>query len=221
MHCLKLLALIPLTVARASLAASDLVVEVDCPDGNTGTMHYADGLTLTAPCAPPLRLEGKAAQDGTLLPLPGPSFRLPGARYLLLGWSSSGGGLQGVHALLLACGDERLRLVDRLDVVTDRAHAGLLVQQDADGSVALGLPPPPEAPLHEPAAWSLSDSGGASALTLESMRRFVYVPLPSNRADPFYAPPAQLGRRPQRVAWIRVSAGGFVLPAEPGASAAP
>lgn len=221
MHCLKLLALIPLAVARASLAASDLKVAVDRPGGNTGTMHYADGLTLTAPCAPPLRLEGKAAQDGTLLPLPGPSFRLPGARYLLLGWSSSGGGLQGVHALLLACGDATLRVVDRLDVVTDRAHAGLLVQQDADGSVALGLPPPPDEPVHEPEAWALSHSGDASALTLDAMRRLAYVPLPPDRADLFYAPPAQLGRRPQRVAWIRVSAGGFVLPAEPGASSAP
>ena len=221
MHCLKLLALIPLTVARASLAASDLVVEVDRPDGDTGTMHYAEGLTLTAPCARPLRLPGSAPDGDTLLPLPGPSFRLPGARYLLLGWSSSGGGLQGVHALLLACGDATLRVVDRLDVVTDRAHAGLLVHQQADGNVALGLPPPPDEPVHEPEAWALSHSGDASALTLDAMRRLAYVPLPPDRADPFYAPPAQLGRRPQRVAWIRVSAGGFVLPAEPGASSAP
>ncbi len=117
--------------------------------------------------------------------------------------------------------EQAVRRARESRLVEAAAPHAVAVRTGADGSVALGLPPPPEAPLHEPAAWSLSDSDGASALTLESMRRFVYVPLPSNRADPFYAPPAQLGRRPQRVAWIRVSAGGFVLPAEPGASSAP
>ena len=217
----RLAALVLVWLPLIASAASDLLVAVAGPGGDTGTMHYAEGLTLTAPCARPLRLPGSAPDGDTLLPLPGPSFRLPGARYLLLGWSSSGGGLQGVHALLLACGDATLRVVDRLDVVTDRAHAGLLVHQDADGNVALGLPPPPDEPVHEPEAWALSHSGDASALTLDAMRRLAYVPLPPDRADPFYAPPAQLGRRPQRVAWIRVSAGGFVLPAEPGASSAP
>lgn len=202
-------------------AASDLEVAVDHPDGDTGTMHYAEGLTLTAPCAQALRLQGSGPAGEALLPLPGPSFRLPGARYLLLGWSSSGGGMQGVHALLLACGDERLRLVDRLDVVTDRPHAGLLVHHNADGSVVLGLPSPPDEPPHEPAAWSLSHTGSATALTLAAMRRFVYVPLPTDRTDLFYPPPLPMAQRPPRVAWIRISAGGFVLPSDPGAGAAP
>lgn len=79
------------------IAAADgnLQVRARYPRGPRGTMHFAEAITVSAPSVRPLTLKG------SFLPIPGPSFELPGSRYVLLGWSSTGAGMQSIHVYLL------------------------------------------------------------------------------------------------------------------------
>jgi hypothetical protein len=87
-------------LARAD-AAAILKVEIAAPaQGSTGTMHYADELRLSAGRSGPLILKSELS-SGKLIPLPGPQYRIDDSHVLLLGWSSHGGGMQTIHALLV------------------------------------------------------------------------------------------------------------------------
>src|SRR5438477_12187030 len=81
--------------AAAQVANPALTVQATYPEGDSGTTHYAETLTLSIAGSRSLRLPGSD------LPIPGPSFRLPDGRFILLGWSSSGSGMQTMHALLV------------------------------------------------------------------------------------------------------------------------
>ena len=167
-------------------------------------MHYAEALTLSIGSARPLRL------TVSLLPIPGRTFALPGSRFLLLGWSSTGSGMQSIHEFLLGV---RKGAVTRLAVVllhTDRMDSALLVRRDADGSLALGLPEPPSTVLHNEDEWHLAVSGRRQ-LGLDALRDLASEDVTCRPDDRVYAPPFERTPCPARVSWITVTASGFTL----------
>lgn len=106
------------------------------PEGETGTMHYAERVVLSVGPGAPVELTTDV-EAGTLAPIVERAIDLGGA-YLVLGWSSWGGGTQTNTALIVEsgrCGG--LTLVDRLDVVSSRSIAGLLVDPSTP---AIGIP---------------------------------------------------------------------------------
>ena len=193
-------------VAHFALADQPLTLGVKArfPRESDGTMHYAESLTLSIGSARPLRL------TDSLLPIPGPSFALPGSRFLLLGWSSTGSGMQSIHAFLLGV---RKGAVKRLAVVrlhTDRMDSALLVRRDAHGSLALGLPEPPSRFLHNEDEWYLAVSG-RQQLGLDALRDLAFEEVTCRPDDRVYSPPFERAPCPARVSWITVTADGFTL----------
>lgn len=198
---LALLTFLPLSAATTS----DLRVQARYPRGSQGTMHFTEALILSVPSARPLTLKG------SFLPIPGPSFRLPDSRYILLGWSSAGSGMQSIHVFLLGIQNGSLRRLASLTSLTDRPSSGLLVRRATDGSVVLGLPKPPTRFLHNEDEWSLALDSGESTLSIAAIRQLRYeaiTPLPD---DLFYSPPAQLAPRPNAVSWVAITPHGFSL----------
>ena len=172
-------------------------------------MHYAEALTLSIGSARPLRL------TDSLLPIPGPSFALSGSRFLLLGWSSTGSGMQSIHAFLVGI---RKGAVKRLGVVvshTDRTSSALLVRRDAHGSLLLGLPEPSDSFLHNEDEWFLAVPGRPQ-LQLDAIRRLAFEDVTCRPDDLIYSPPFQRAPCPARVTWISVTAAGFALASSDG-----
>jgi hypothetical protein len=198
---------------RAPNASNELVVHARYPGGDQGTTHFAEELTITAGSAKTLHISGDD------VPVPGPSFRLPGSRYVLLGWSSVGGGLQSIHAYLLVVQDGKLKRLASLKYQTDRANSSILVRRMANGSVQLGLPEPPTQ-IHEPFEWSLSTGADTTALRIGEIRRLTYEDAAPVKGDLFYSPPfeAAKGQGPSRVSWISIAPDGFLLARGPGPS---
>ncbi len=200
-----------LLVAALALSASSpeqLVVTSELPPGDQGTMHYARALSLSIGEARPLVLDGD-------LPIPGPSYRLPDGRFFLLGWSSSGGGMQALHALLVGVRDGAVQRLGDLTYTTDRAHAGLLVRRERDGALRIGLPQITAERVHEPEDWSLaivpdgaSPAGGAR-LALAALRSLPTEAVVVGPDDLLYSPPMGNAPRPSRVVWCRVTQRGF------------
>ena len=199
---MKIAILALLIAVRA--AASDLTVTADLPEEPTGTMHYALRVTVAVGDATPLVLEGPT------LPIPGPHFRLRDSRFLLLGWSSGGAGMQTMHALLISVRRGAVVLDDEMTVTTDRSSAGLLVRA-GPRSARIGLPQPPADYPFNPEEWFLNL--GKQSLDLQHMRELKFATVQSQKGDLFFngfSPPAAM---PKRVAWIDVTPKGFVFTA--------
>ncbi|WP_257385974.1 hypothetical protein [Tahibacter caeni] len=194
--------------SSATGCAPELSVAATLPQDSTGTMHYAESLTIGIGDAAPLRMQ--APPGAELLPLPGPCHRLGGRRFLLLGWSSSGGGMQSIQALVVAVRAGAVVRVDRLDYVSARTNAGLLVRRTGDGEVRLGVPEPGADPVHEPADWAL-EFGAAPRrhLSLAGLRALAFDVVEPAAGDTFYAPPLQAAPTPARVAWMAITPSGF------------
>src|SRR5260221_10384799 len=94
-----------------------LKVETVSPAG-TGTTHYAVELRLSVGASAPLVL--KTVPGGKLIPLPGPQYPIDDAHVLLLGWSSYGGGMQTIHALLVHLENGNVTLQRELTLTTSR-----------------------------------------------------------------------------------------------------
>jgi len=188
-------------------APSDLKVTAKYPEKPTGTMHYAEAITLAVGDAKPLVL------DGEMLPIPGPHLRLADSRFLLLGWSSPGSGMQSMHVLLIAVRDAAVVVDGQMVVMTDRPSAGLLVRV-TPRSARIGLPQPPSDFVHDEEEWFLNLGGGRS-LNLEQMRKLVFARVHPRKDDLFYNEPVSAAPMPKRVAWIDVTPNGFALAASP------
>jgi len=191
---------------RAPSASNELVVHARYPGGDQGTTHFAEELIIAAGSAEAFHITGED------VPIPGPSFRLAGSRYVLLGWSSVGGGLQSIHAYLLAVQDGKLKRLASLKYQTDRANAGILVRRTADGSVQLGLPEPPTQ-IHEPFEWSLSLGADTTVLRIGEIRRLTYEDAAPVKGDLLYSPPFEGAKvqGPSRVSWISITPNGFLV----------
>lgn len=85
-----------LMLCAVSGAPADLKVTATFLDEPTGTMHYASTVTVAFGDASSLILEGE------MLSTPGPHFQLSASRFLLLGWTSPGSGMEAMHALLIS-----------------------------------------------------------------------------------------------------------------------
>lgn len=196
--------------AAAQVAKPALIVRATYPEGDSGTMHFAETLTLSIAASRPLRV------PGSFLPIPGPSFPLSDGRFILLGWSSGGSGMQSMHALLVGDRAGVVTLLDHLIYDTDRPHAALLVRAGPDGSVSIGVPEPASDFLHNEDEWSLQYGlPRKGRLLIGAIRTLSFETVTSRSDDVFYAPPTNATPRTARVAWVHVSNGGFRLASEP------
>ncbi len=190
-----------------------LAVTADFPSEDTGTMHFASRLTIRWGDAEPLTLgadAGDAEEDAAAtIMVPGPSFQLSQDRALLLGWSSTGAGMQEMQALLIERTGSKLSIVDRLDLQSDRPSSALLVRQDP-GGLRIGIFRPEKIVFDED-GWFLS-CGGAS-LDMAALRRLPYDPRGRSSSDFLYESMSPPSPMPRDVAWIEIGPRGFRLPA--------
>ena len=182
-----------------------LKIETVSPTG-TGTTHYAVELRLSAGASAPLVL--KTDPGGKLIPIPGPQYRIDDTHVLLLGWSSYGGGMQTIHALLVQVENGNVTLRRELMLTAARTAAALIVRRDGSNEIRLGI--------GEPAARMLSERDWLLVLGPDSDQRLdiaqirlAFVAEQKREADALYAPPFQNTRFPARIAWLSVSASGF------------
>ena len=187
----------------ALLLAADLIVDVTVPSESTGTMHYADSMTLRIGHARPLTLFEPP------VPLAGPHFQLPDGRFLLLGWSSPGAGMQSMHALLIGVRGGAVVVDRQMIVSTDRADRGLLLRFRKDGTIRIGIA--------EPQYWSgdeemwYLDLGNYKPLGFRAMHRLRFERIAHEEKDVFYNG-GQPARMPSnRVAWVEITSKGFKL----------
>ena len=110
-------------------------------------MHFVDELRLSAGASAPLVL--KTDPGGKLIPIPGPQFQVDDTHMLLLGWSSYGGGMQTIHALLVQVDNGNVTLQRELMLTAARTASALIVRRDGPNQIRLGI--------GEPAARMLSE----------------------------------------------------------------
>ena len=192
----------------ASSEQPDLEVAARFPEGSTGTMHFAEAVTLKIGKARPLVLESD------FLPIPGPHFRLGPSRFLLLGWSSSGAGMQSIHVLSLGVQNGAVTLIATLELSSDRLNSGLWVHSKSAPGFKLGLPAPPLRYVHSEDEWFLRyGKEDRDFLDLKGLRKLAFERVTPGPDDIFYAPPFNRSPFPSRVAWISVASSGlFILP---------
>jgi hypothetical protein len=165
----------------------------------TGTTHVAEALAITT-ARGTLRLESRDEDDDApALPLVEQVYSAGPSRWVVLGWSSFGGGMQTEHVWLVD-GKGAPRIADKLAWTTDRKHAGLAI--DVTKTVLVGIPLPQrshddnvdddddDSSLHEEGDWSLVH--GMRSFTLEQVAH-----LPSDEQSLMtlrhYTPPAHDG----------------------------
>jgi hypothetical protein len=202
-----LLAAAPTSALRRN-APPDLRVEARLPQESTGTMHFADKLTLRIGTAKPLVLKN-------LVPIPGPHLRLGESTFLLLGWSSGGAGMQTLHALSLAVRGRAVTFVEQMTLDTDRTSSMLVVRSGEGGPARLGVPEPPAGLAYEASEWALRTVPDDDArLDLDGILGLSFEVVTGQPGDVCYSPPFDKRPLPKRVAWISVSPSGhFALPA--------
>lgn len=188
----------------ARAASPELQVEARFPRSPTGTTHLAEALTFRIGSARPLHL------SGGVQPIPGPTLRLSPSHFLLLGWSSPGGGLQSTHALVVGTHRDVVVLIDQFIATTDRLSSGLLLRVGANDTFRLGVPKPPDGAIPGDNLWSLvHQRSRRSPLHIADIRRLRFEAAGEQAGDVFYAPPAQSARRPAEVTWWTVSSAGI------------
>ncbi len=189
-------------------AAPILKVETVWPEG-TGTSHYVDELRLSMGASAPLVL--RIQPGGKLIPLPGPQYPIDDSHVLLLGWSSYGGGMQTIHALLVHLADGNVTLQRELMLTTARTASVLIVRRNGPNEIRLGVGEPAARP-HDETDWLLAFGPDRDQrLDIAQIRKLAFAAALRREADALYAPPFQNARFPARVAWLSVSANGFAL----------
>jgi hypothetical protein len=184
-----------------------LMVSATYPQESTGTMHYAESLTISLGSLKPLVFE--SGEDFGVA-IPGPWYRLDKDSFVLLGWSSGGSGMQSLHAMLIEVRDKALAVGEELELLTDRPSAGVVVRPAGPGSLQIGVVEPREF-LHDEEVWSYS--AGNRSLDADGIRKLSYEEYQAWEDDKVYAPP--FGKLPKgRIAWITVTSDGFDLRAE-------
>jgi hypothetical protein len=179
------------------------------PQGDTGNTHYAERLEVASGRGRRLVLETDM-EAGVLAPLIDRQVRLGPGWALLLGWSSWGGGMQTVQALVVSAGSEGVTLQDRLRFTTDRPSAGVLLVTRWN-EVRIGLPEPGKQ-VKDPDDWELCFGGARRDLA--AIRALRYAARADAGQDAsFYCPPLRT-KTPaagSRFAWVLVDESGFRL----------
>ena len=201
------LLVLPRTMAVAGDAPT-LKVEAVLPKGS-GTTHYADELRLSVGDSASLVL--KTDPGGKLIPVPGPQYKIDDSHVLLLGWSSYGGGMQTLHAMLVRIENGGVTLQRELTLTAARMAAPLIVRRNGPNEFLLGIGEP-GARLHNEGDWSLVLGRATDErLDIGQIRKLRFVADKKSADDVVYAPPVQSARFPARLTWLSVSAGGFAL----------
>ena len=185
-----------------------LKVEVAAPaPGSSGTMHFVDELRLSVGASAPLVL--KTDPGGILIPIPGPQYPIDDTHILLLGWSSYGGGMQTIHALLVLVDNGNVTLQRELKLTTARTASVLIVRREGPNEIRLGVGEP-AGRVHDENDWLLAlGPDSDQRLNITQIRKLAFAAEAKRAADALYAPPFQNARFPARIAWLSVSAGGF------------
>ncbi len=190
-------------VERAFVSGDGIKIEVAWWT-MTGTTHVADELVITTKRGK-LRLESDE-ESGLAIPLVEKVYSAGRGRWVVLGWSSFGGGMETVHAWIV---DATPRVIDKLEWTTDRSHAGVVV--DASNGVRVGIPLPIGAGsddgddhLHDDEGWQLAH--GTRSLSLANVTKLPasetsLASLPGYYTPPFQTPPAER-RWSGRIVWF-------------------
>ncbi|HEY4175314.1 MAG TPA: hypothetical protein VGM90_00710 [Kofleriaceae bacterium] len=170
-------------------------------DEDTGTTHVATHLEITAPHGK-LDLASKGDEDQDPLPLIERILPAGDQRWVLLGWTSPGEGMQTEHAWLVD-GTKTLQIVDKLAWTTDRAHAGIAVDPTrSPPEIGIPLPrlgkDPDDDGLHNATAWELGY--GSKHLTLAAVKKLPATTVKLATLPAYYTPPAQ--DVPTKGAWV-------------------
>jgi hypothetical protein len=187
-------------------AAPVLKVESLAPTG-TGTTHYAVEMRLSTARSEPLVL--KTQPGSKLIPVPGPQYPIDDSHVLLLGWSSYGGGMQTLHALLVQVENGSVKLQRELTLTAARMASPLIVRRDGLNGLLLGVGEPGPRLFNEGDWLLVLGPGKEDQLNIGAIRKLAFVSEAKRDADELYAPPFQNARFPARVTWLSVSANGF------------
>jgi hypothetical protein len=157
-----------------------LVVQIDWHT-LTGTWHSADRIVVESK-------HGKRVIEAEAdVPMPLVEKVIDGGRgrWLLLGWSSYGSGMQTEHAWLVVDDKTGPRIANKLEWTSDRSHAGLAV--DAK-QLRIGVPVPNKTDaLHDPDDWHLTADD--REISLSDVQKLRSSPTPLDRLPGAYTPP--------------------------------
>jgi len=170
----------------------------------TGTYHFANHATIALGAA---KLDRESdIEKGVLVPLFEKAFEAGPNRWILLGWSSTGGGMQTQSAWIVKKAGRTLQVTDELAWTTDRAHPGLALEgSGVKLRVGIQKPPASDDDAHEAGEWSLETTG--KKRTLDDVRKLRFVAA----SPPLYAPPFDETTCPCTVAWIDIAHDKFVV----------
>jgi len=126
----------------------------------TGNYHFATHLDLHTATAKLVR-DGDGFESSPQLPLVEKVIAVDTQRWVVIGWSSYGEGMQTMAAWIVVANKKKLRVTDEVYWTSDRSHAGFVIE-DANGKLRLGIPKQTvskgdddeDAP-HNPADWEL------------------------------------------------------------------
>lgn len=198
----------------ASAGTPVLQVDTRAEPGNTGTMHHVDEIRVSVGDTAPLILASDIGR-GVVRPIPGPQYSIGDSDVLLIGWSSQGGGMQTVHALLFHIDGSSAALHGELTFTGDRRQTGFVMRRDGPQRMLLGIPEPAGV-VQEADEWALLlQPAPAEPLKMEQIRKLPFVDAAHREGDRAYFPPfGSDTRAPSRVAWISADAGGFAVSAD-------
>jgi hypothetical protein len=157
----------PATMQASARPNLGVVVEPDPPGG---TMHAALSAQFSVEGAAPLRVITDYEHD-ELVPLFDTQFTLDRKHWVVIGWSSWGGGMHTHSAWLLTKRDARLVIADRMEFTGSRAASLLVIATDG-GRLRLGVSQPPNE-ASNPEDWSLRL--GERSLDLDAIRHLPFT----------------------------------------------
>jgi hypothetical protein len=212
-RCLPVLFVAIAGTARPASASAPLPTVTVAAAKDTGTMHYAERVTIADATGTPLvlTLPDDAIEKGKeLLPLFSSRILRAGSnRFVIIGWSSTGAGMQTMHAWTFrTASGQAPAIIDRLALTTDRASAGLVIDARSD-AVRIGIPWTFDGSLHDADEWKLKVGGQTKKLADVRALEFTSE---SGTLDTYRAPFAGSAFVDTRVAWFRADASGFRRP---------
>jgi hypothetical protein len=162
---------------------------------DTGTMHAAHELELLTKNGTLHYAEADFVQDGAsdalhaeALPLVDRIITIAPDRWIVLGWSTPGEGMQAVHAWLVDDTATGPKVVDSLLWMTDREHAGFVLDS---ATHRVGIPLPDSSSLHVPELWYLRHDGQQLAFDAVQKQRTQLAQLAEYYGPPTSDSPAQ------------------------------
>ncbi len=206
---LALAVALPLLGCVRSRPGSEVTLAVTQPKSDTGTMHYAERVEIRAGRGQAIVLKTDV-EKGVLAPLIEKQVGAGPKHTLLLGWTSWGGGMQTIHALLVERTDAGVVLHDQLAVTTGRRSAGVFVATKG-AEPRIGIPEPRKG-IHRPSDWKISFGG--KTLDLKAIRALPYAAEGIPRDALHYGPPFHRRTIPpkSRVVWFTIEKGKFLPP---------